>query len=426
MINLFVIVTFLLILIGDLVNLFKGEADINYFTSNILLESICVLNLVLNSKGKIGISRILLLLAIFLLLFIMTPLLNPIRNEAYFWYPYAPTGTSLVVYFLFLKEDEQKYLIIVVLLNLGLVLFSDIILNQITHEYLEIKAIMQEDYLSYKLNPVLMFIFVNLTMFYSFQRSRKYESFLLEAKEKVIQKNRALITSSADKDKFNSIIAHDLRGPFGSFLKMTQLMKNEPQTLAPENRDNFVSLLNESAIQVNKLLENLLEWSNVQTGSMIFQPEKTKIKSLIKDSIALLTNIADDKNIVITEHYILDVELLLDRHMVRTIMRNLISNAIKFTPDNGHIDIHVEKLDEDLTITISDSGKGMSDSQIEKLFRIDEITSTRGTNNEKGSGLGLLIVKDFVDKHGGAIHVESEVSNGSSISIRLPMVQEMT
>lgn len=203
-------------------------------------------------------------------------------------------------------------------------------------------------------------------------------------------------------------------------------MKNEPQTLAPENRDNFVSLLNESAIQVNKLLENLLEWSNVQTGSMIFQPEKTKIKSLIKDSIALLTNIADDKNIVITEHYILDVELLLDRHMVRTIMRNLISNAIKFTPDNGHIDIHVEKLDEDLTITISDSGKGMSDSQIEKLFRIDEITSTRGTNNEKGSGLGLLIVKDFVDKHGGAIHVESEVSNGSSISIRLPMVQEMT
>lgn len=188
LINLFVIVTFLLILIGDLVNLFKGEADINYFTSNILLESICVLNLVLNSKGKIGISRILLLLAIFLLLFIMTPLLNPIQNEAYFWYPYAPTGTSLVVYFLFLKEDEQKYLIIVVLLNLGLVLFSDIILNQITHEYLEIKAIMQEDYLSYKLNPVLMFIFVNLTMFYSFQRSRKYESFLLEAKEKVKKK----------------------------------------------------------------------------------------------------------------------------------------------------------------------------------------------------------------------------------------------
>ncbi|MFY0627598.1 MAG: HAMP domain-containing histidine kinase [Reichenbachiella sp.] len=421
MINLFVIAIFFVILLADLINLASGVGDINYFAANILLEISCLINLFLNAKGKIHVSRIILLIAIFLLLYVLTPILNPIRSEAYFWYPYAPTATSLVVYFLFLKEKEQRFVVFIVLINFIIVLFADILLDYLTISDLPIKKIMMEDYLSYKLNPAMMFIFVNMMMFYAFQRSRKYEESLQLAQEELTKKNKALISSSADKDKFNSIIAHDLRGPFGSLNTMTQLMKDEPTILDPSNREKFVTMLNESTTQVNKLLENLLEWSQVQTGGLLFSPENTNLETLIKEAVSMFEGIASEKEIILTEHYENVQEAVLDIHMIRSILRNLISNAIKFTPTKGHVDIHAEKEEGNITITVSDSGQGMSNERKEKLFKLDEKYSTPGTSNEKGSGLGLLIVKEFIDKHGGMIHVESELSNGSSFSVQIPV-----
>ena len=369
LINLVIITMFLVVLLGDLINILMGKGDINYFIANILLELICIVNLTLNSKGKIHISRILLLVSIFILLFILTPLLNPVRSEAYFWYPYVPTGASLVVYFLFLKEKEQKYLIIPVLMNFMIVLFSDTILDYLTMKDLPIKSILKEDYLSYKLNPAIMFIFVNMTLFYAFQRSRGYEANLNEAKEKLTQKNKELVSSSADKDKINSVIAHDLQGPISSLLNMTYIMKEDPSTLAPENREKFVSMLYQSTNQISKLLENLLEWSQVQTGTMMFNPVKTDLRILIKDVVSMQETVLEEKKIVLTEDYNNVDVVTVDINMMRTIIRNLLSNALKFTPTNGHVDINAEKDEEHVTITISDSGQGMSKERKEKLFK---------------------------------------------------------
>ena len=424
LINLSIFGIFFLILLADIVNLLMGVGgNINYFITNLALESICFINLFLNSKGLLKVSRASILVALFVLIYIFTPLLNNTRNEAYFWYPYIPIGSSLVLYFLFLRESDRKYLKMGIVLNFIMVLLSDVILNLMVHEQLAIKAIISEDYLSYKINPAMMFIFVNLTIYNALMQAKEYEMELTKTRDSLSYQNRALVSSSADKDKFYSVIAHDLRGPFSSISTLIQMLEKDYDTLTDTEKKKYLELLSGSSKETFQLLENLLRWSKSKQGTMAFQPEMVDLQPLVHEVISALQVMLEDKKISIRSNIEPIEKVFLDLNMMRTIIRNLTSNAIKFVHEGGNIKINVFSTKNELYIEIADDGVGMPNETVQNLFNADSRTSTPGTNNEQGTGLGLLIVKEFVDKHDGNIDVKSEENKGTLFRVSFPMIR---
>jgi PAS domain S-box-containing protein len=235
-----------------------------------------------------------------------------------------------------------------------------------------------------------------------------------------------LIKLNADKDRFISILAHDLKSPFNSILGFLDLLSNNMQEYDSTTILRYINIINNSAIRTYHLLEDTLLWANAQSGKLPFEPEKQSFKTICKNVIDSLSLSARNKNIKV--NYFVADELLVyaDRHMLNTIIRNLVSNAIKFTNDNGRIDIYGLQKDSTFTITVCDNGVGIDPLLLTKLFNFSEIISTNGTANEKGTGLGLLLCKEFVEKHGGKIWVESRLNNGSSFYFTLPIYTETT
>lgn len=229
-----------------------------------------------------------------------------------------------------------------------------------------------------------------------------------------------VIVKAKNKDKFYSMMAHDLRGPFGSILGITRMMNDNSNVFSKEKMNQYISLLNDSSENTFNLLENLLEWSCFQTGSLHFKPVSININSLINKAIETIKGMSDAKNIQLNNCCDIEEDIVLDINMMRTVLRNLITNSIKFTPSNGHIDINVKHERSNMVLTIEDNGVGMTEDTIAKVFSQTEKLSTLGTNSEKGTGLGLLIVKEFVDKHKGSIKVKSVLGKGSEFTISLP------
>lgn len=232
--------------------------------------------------------------------------------------------------------------------------------------------------------------------------------------------NRKLKKLNDTKDKFFSIISHDLRGPLGAIIGSTELLLKNINTANIEKIKNLVNMLYDGGKNAYKLLENLLEWSKMQTGSIIFKPELVHLDSLIHEVIQLVKNNADKKNISIDFFKNGSTQLVGDLNMIYSILRNLLSNAIKFTDRGGNVTIQVIQGDKDIEISITDTGIGMKKTLVDKLFYIGEKTTRLGTENEEGSGLGLLLCKDLIEKHGGKILVESEPGTGSKFSVFIP------
>jgi len=180
-------------------------------------------------------------------------------------------------------------------------------------------------------------------------------------------------------------------------------------------------MIHSSAVQTFRLLENLLEWANSQTGKISFKPSQVNLNELLNDDFTALTDMAIRKNIELKRFIPDDLVIVADRNMIKTVLRNLISNAIKFTPKNGKVGVNALTNDKYIEIAVSDNGIGMTKEIISKLFRIDSNHLTRGTENEKGTGLGLFLCKEFVEKHGGKIWVESEPGKGSIFKLFLPL-----
>jgi PAS domain S-box-containing protein len=238
--------------------------------------------------------------------------------------------------------------------------------------------------------------------------------------EEIRLKNQLLQTINAEKDKFFSILAHDLRGPLSSFLGATQILSEEIQTMKPGEIKQITINMNESAANIYGLLENLLEWSRLKRGVMDFVPVTFNVKQKITSAINVLTESAREKEIRI--HYYLpdDLSVHADSHMFETIIRNLVSNSIKFTSKKGEISISAsEATDNTIEIRISDTGIGMSQELIDKLFMLNEKINRKGTEGEPSTGLGLLLCKEFVEKHNGKIEVESEEGKGSTFCITM-------
>ena len=237
--------------------------------------------------------------------------------------------------------------------------------------------------------------------------------------------------SIKEKDKFFSIIAHDLKNPLGSFRNITKLLHESPEEFSDDERNELISLIKESADNVYSLLENLLEWSRSQRGKIQFIPESVFLHSLVGFSTELYKPTTDNKNLSVYNLIPKLTAVMADTAMLNTIFRNLISNAVKFTPFGGKIEIGVLDIKKPdnfksnhqsmITVFVRDSGIGISQDIIDKLFRIDENITTKGTSGEIGTGLGLILCKEFVEMHGGRIWVESEEGNGSTFYFTLPV-----
>ncbi|MCE1189669.1 MAG: ATP-binding protein [Ignavibacteria bacterium] len=234
------------------------------------------------------------------------------------------------------------------------------------------------------------------------------------------QKNieKELVELNKTKDKFFSIIAHDLRNPFSSLIGLSDLLRTDKELYSEEERNEILLRIQEVSQNTFKLLENLLNWSKSQLGSYHIQAEIHSLRALITEAILQVQISAEQKNISIVHDEMSDVSCYVDANMIITAIRNLLSNAVKFTRKGGKITI---SLFEGPTpqIVISDNGIGMNKEQVNKLFTLEKLSET-GTAGEIGSGLGLIIVKEFIEKHRGKITVESTPDVGTTFTISLP------
>jgi signal transduction histidine kinase len=262
-------------------------------------------------------------------------------------------------------------------------------------------------------------IVVVMLVLYLYMLKRRSNKVLQAARDKVEQQNAALQELNATKDKFFSIISHDLKGPLNSLTSFSGLLINHTDSLTKDEITLLAKDLDKSLKNLFALLENLLEWSRSQTGNIEFKPETFDLQQLLELNRELLGAQASNKKIVIVNSNSESVPVHAHKHSVNTVMRNLISNAIKFTPANGIITLGINRRIDSITVSISDTGVGMSKEIMDKLFRIDTKHSTRGTADEKGTGLGLILCKEFIEKNNGNIWVESTPGKGSTFYFTL-------
>ena len=241
--------------------------------------------------------------------------------------------------------------------------------------------------------------------------------------EKILRDSEARLRElNATKDKFFSIISHDLKSPFSAIMGFSELLAIQMSEKDYEGIEEYTKIIKDSSQRAMSLLTNLLLWSRSQTSGMNFQPEYVELVSVINGIVELANDSAKQKSIKISKKMPHNMIALVDKEMIGTIVRNLISNAIKFSYDNGEIVVSAIKNQQEIIICVSDNGVGISKNTFEKLFRIDQNHSTKGTKNETGTGLGLILCKEFVEKHGGKIYAESEVGLGSKFTFTVPNI----
>ena len=239
-------------------------------------------------------------------------------------------------------------------------------------------------------------------------------------KEAERELNKLLIT----KDKFFSIIAHDLKNPFNTLIGLSQLLVRGYDRMSEEKIKYFHNNLYQISKNGYELLVNLLEWSRSQMGSIKFNPERYNLYALVKETFSLYSAKANEKEILLTNNLNENSDIFADKNMLKTIFRNLVANALKFTERGGVIEISEKDSKDSKEIIIRDTGVGINPEDINKLFRLDVNYTSEGTEDEGGTGLGLLLCKEFINKHGGKIHVESKVGFGSKFIFTLPLEEK--
>jgi signal transduction histidine kinase len=244
---------------------------------------------------------------------------------------------------------------------------------------------------------------------------------LLELNENLRKSESTLRHSNTTKDKFISIIAHDLKNPMHSIGFSADLMINYYDSLNDEKKKVHLKGIYKTSNHAYDLLENLLHWARAQSKSMTYEPKEVNISSIIKDVVDLSFGSADNKNLDILNHVDTSFFVYADRNMIETVVRNLLSNSIKYCHENGTIELSFYIVNEYAVIEISDNGIGIPGDALEKLFMIEEQISTPGTMKESGTGLGLLLCKEFVNINRGDIWVESTYGQGATFKFTIPM-----
>lgn len=246
---------------------------------------------------------------------------------------------------------------------------------------------------------------------------------LLESKNhRIEQSENELRLINAAKNKFFSIIAHDLKNPFHTVMGYSYLLSKDYDRFDETERRKFATDIHQSTNNIFRLLQNLLEWSRSQTGRLIISPREIELGKIVENAFSVLRSLAEQKNISIQKDFDDKLVLFADAQMIETVLRNLINNAIKFTPENGKVEISAQQIDGHINVCVKDSGIGISEEDVQNLFRIDSKVKRKGTNNEDGSGLGLILCSEFINKNNGTIWVESILGSGSSFYFTVPAI----
>ena len=231
--------------------------------------------------------------------------------------------------------------------------------------------------------------------------------------------NKKLSELNADKDRFIGILGHDLKSPFNNLLGLSEVLLEDIHNLDIKQIEEISSTINATARSTYNLLEEILLWARTQQGKIAFNPQLLSFRKVCMETLEILNATAQKKDIAINYQVHDDLLVFADPDMLKTIMRNLISNSIKFTAEHGKINIKAEKISDSVNISVSDNGIGIDPQILSKLFDLTEVITTKGTAGETGTGLGLLLCKGFVEKHGGRIWAESEVGRGSEFKFKL-------
>ena len=237
--------------------------------------------------------------------------------------------------------------------------------------------------------------------------------------EQIIKYAEELKETNASKDKFFSIIAHDLKSPFHGLLGLTRMIAEEYDSMTETEVKSYLNVIKESTESTYKLIENLLEWSRLESGKMKYNPALQNMFMIVEDTRILLNQVARFKNINIRNKLGHQSFVWGDDNMLQSLIQNMISNAIKFTPRDGNIEVWENRFENYIEYTVSDTGVGIKEADIQKLFRIDVNFSTQGTLQEKGTGLGLVLCKEIVNIHGGEISIISKVGEGTQVIFTL-------
>lgn len=242
-----------------------------------------------------------------------------------------------------------------------------------------------------------------------------------ERKKELEEANRKLQEANAVKDRFFSIIAHDLRSPIGSFISFIRMMQDDRFRPEGEAFRNMVKQLEELVKNTDTLLENLLGWARSQTDAIDPKPKRLVIADIVRRALRLLENPAEEKGVKLELKVDETIRVVADEEMLETVIRNLVSNGIKFTPSGGTVSIEALRCGEEAEIRVVDCGVGMDEERINRLFDIGSIFSSPGTANERGHGLGLQICNEFVKKNGGELRAKSAPGSGSTFFFSLPL-----
>jgi signal transduction histidine kinase len=277
---------------------------------------------------------------------------------------------------------------------------------------------------------VILILALSLLFIGYYQRNqyKKKTARLLEEKNEQLEKaNRQLQESekhlmelNSTKDKFFSIIGHDLRNPLNALLGFSELISGNSKEYTTEEIRKYSKIINEAAKNIHLLIENLLEWSRSQSGKIDFNPLETAFAPIMLEIISIFEIQAEKKGIILESDIPEGLMVYADVNLLSTILRNLVNNAVKFTPKNGKVNLDAVQSEQGLRVTIRDTGVGMTKEQLDSLFSLAHGPSTPGTAEEKGTGLGLILCKEFVDKHKGTISAESEPGKGSTFTLVLP------
>ena len=269
----------------------------------------------------------------------------------------------------------------------------------------------------------LLLIYIIFLVIKSRSRIKKANKALNEITHEIREKAQELQLANESKDKFLSIISHDLKNPISAVTGLSELILDGYDDLPEEEKYKYLKYINDGCQSADQLLENLMKWVRTQTGKMELKPIAFDVSESVNEAIKLVKNAAIRKDISISNHIQPGTMVMADHEMLNTCIINLVSNAVKFTPNNGTIMVSPEINASIIKIKVKDSGVGISPDNLGNLFRLDVKSGTLGTANEKGTGLGLLLVKEFIEKNNGEVIVESKPGEGSTFTLSIPKAQ---
>nr|HPI70501.1 HAMP domain-containing sensor histidine kinase [Tenuifilaceae bacterium] len=264
------------------------------------------------------------------------------------------------------------------------------------------------------------------TIYYNLLSKKKVNALLSEKNEELKEANVKLLKSEENlkelntaKDKFFSIIAHDLKNPFNTLLEISELLSANIHSYTKDEIQERSQIIHDSTLSLYKLLDNLLNWSRSQLDSIVYQPELFPLLPEVNQEIKLIETFSDRKNVKISVRIADHIMVFADKHVIGIVLRNLINNAVKFSHIDGKVMVSADEKGDMVEVAVTDNGVGMDREELDKLFKLDQSFTTKGTANETGTGLGLILCKEFIEKNGGKIWVSSTKEKGSTFFFTL-------